>query len=398
MVTLTANYDFNLPEVGSDVDVWGGYLNANWVQLDATFGYLTDSTSGATQAVDFSANKVHLVAADVATVTFSFTNPAAVAKVDLIIDYQNTGIYSLTGASYDSVSYSVSGQATFPTGLFFKPDGTKFYSADNGSSSVYQYTMSTSWDLTTASYDSVSFSIAAQDTSIRGTVFKPDGTKMYIVGTTDSRVYQYSLATAWDISTLAYLSASASITVVVSGVTAVFFKPDGTTMYALSTAGKIGEYALSVAWDVSSATDSDIIADVSAQSSYGTQNLSFSSDGTRMYVINNTSSTLFQYTLSTAWDLTTVVYDDAFLNATTQETATICFFFTPDSTKLYVLGVDNDTIYQYSTGVVGAELVFPAALEAPTIPLTVGKKTALTIVTADSGVSYQVTSVLDGIT
>ena len=34
MATITANYDFNLPEVGADDDVWGDLLNANWDKLD----------------------------------------------------------------------------------------------------------------------------------------------------------------------------------------------------------------------------------------------------------------------------------------------------------------------------------------------------------------------------
>lgn len=34
MPTTTTNYSFNLPVVGADDDVWGGYLNGNWTALD----------------------------------------------------------------------------------------------------------------------------------------------------------------------------------------------------------------------------------------------------------------------------------------------------------------------------------------------------------------------------
>lgn len=34
MPALTANYSFNLPTEGSDDDLWGGYLNANWTSID----------------------------------------------------------------------------------------------------------------------------------------------------------------------------------------------------------------------------------------------------------------------------------------------------------------------------------------------------------------------------
>jgi hypothetical protein len=34
MPSSTTSYDFNLPTVGGDVDLWGGYLNSNWEDLD----------------------------------------------------------------------------------------------------------------------------------------------------------------------------------------------------------------------------------------------------------------------------------------------------------------------------------------------------------------------------
>ncbi|GAH99215.1 unnamed protein product, partial [marine sediment metagenome] len=39
-----------------------------------------------------------------------------------------------------------------PYNLFFKPDGTKMYVVDLGAE-VFQYTLSTPWDVSTANYD-----------------------------------------------------------------------------------------------------------------------------------------------------------------------------------------------------------------------------------------------------
>jgi hypothetical protein len=57
---------------------------------------------------------------------------------------------------------------------------------------VFQYTLSTPFDLATASYDNVIFSIAAQDTSPDAIAFNNDGSKLYMVGNTNETVYQYS--------------------------------------------------------------------------------------------------------------------------------------------------------------------------------------------------------------
>ena len=49
------------------------------------------------------------------------------------------------------------------------------------------------WDLSTASYDSVSFPVASQDSAPRGIAFKSDGSKMYMVGSSNGSVHQYTL-------------------------------------------------------------------------------------------------------------------------------------------------------------------------------------------------------------
>ncbi len=56
---------------------------------------------------------------------------------------------------------------------------------------VNEYDLSTAWDITTASYLQ-NFSVAAQETGPTGLFFKPDGTKMYVIGTTGDAVWQYS--------------------------------------------------------------------------------------------------------------------------------------------------------------------------------------------------------------
>jgi DNA-binding beta-propeller fold protein YncE len=62
------------------------------------------------------------------------------------------------------------------------------YAGDN----VNEYDLSTAWDITTASYLQ-NFSVATQETVPTGIFFKPDGTKMYVVGYGGDAVYSYDL-------------------------------------------------------------------------------------------------------------------------------------------------------------------------------------------------------------
>ncbi len=58
---------------------------------------------------------------------------------------------------------------------------------------VYEYSLSTAWQIDTASYASRSFSIASQEANPASIAFKPDGTAMYMVGSANDTVYEYSL-------------------------------------------------------------------------------------------------------------------------------------------------------------------------------------------------------------
>jgi hypothetical protein len=95
---------------------------------------------------------------------------------------------------------SVTSQETTPQGLAFSSDGTKCYVIGSTSDTIYQYTLSTAWDISTGSYASKSMSVSSQETSPVGLSFSLDGTKCYVVGTTNDTVYQYTLDSAWELT------------------------------------------------------------------------------------------------------------------------------------------------------------------------------------------------------
>ena len=61
-----------------------------------------------------------------------------------------------------------SSEATDPWGVAILDSGTKVYVLDDTNDKIYQYTLSTAWDLSTGSYDSKEFSVASEDASPRG--------------------------------------------------------------------------------------------------------------------------------------------------------------------------------------------------------------------------------------
>ena len=251
----------------------------------------------------------------------------------------------VSNATYDNVSFSVGSQATNPTTIIFSPDGSKMFVNCYSTDSLYQYSLSTGFDITTASYDST-LSFASQDATPVGIALSTDGTKMYMMGGTADDVFQYSLSTAFDISTMSYDGVSYSITA--SFPQGITFSPDGTKMFIVTTdADRIFQYGLSTAWDVSTASYE---TNRSVQSNEVTpRGLSFNPEGTKLYVIGSSSDAVFSYSLSTAFDLDTSVDDNLNVNVASQEANPKGVTFNNDGTKMYIIGA-GDVIYQYSTG------------------------------------------------
>jgi hypothetical protein len=253
--------------------------------------------------------------------------------------------YSLAGAVYDSVSFSVAAQETNPFGLFFKPDGTKMYCAGIVGDDINEYDLSTAWDVSSASFLQ-NFSVAAQEGSPSGVFFKPDGLKMYVTGALGDDVNEYDLSTAWDISTATFLQLF-SVAAQDTNPAGVFFKSDGLKMYITgSLGGSVYEYDLSTAWDVSSASFLQNFS-VAAQETEPT-GVFFKPSGLKMYVVGASGDDVNEYDLSTAWDVSSASFLQNF-SVSSQETAPQGLFFKDDGTKMYVIGPISDTVYQYST-------------------------------------------------
>ena len=251
--------------------------------------------------------------------------------------------WDVSYASYSGTSFDVTGQESSPTAAFFKPDGTKMYVCGTSGDDVNEYDISTAWDVSTASYVQ-NFSVALQESNPAGLFFKPDGTKMYVCGFSSDSVHEYDLSTAWDVSTASFLqtfSVSAQ-----ANPTGIFFKPDGTKMYVCDNVGDdIDEFSLSSAWDISSASYSTSIS-VSARDAQP-QGVSFKADGTKMYFTGTTSDAVNEYDLSTAWDVSSAVYSQAFFVGA-QSFAPNDVFFRSDGLAFFITG--NGNVFAYDIG------------------------------------------------
>lgn len=267
---------------------------------------------------------------------------------DDITQYDLSTAFNVTTAS-NPQTFDPDTDQTYPTGHYFKPDGTKLYFVGNTPDELTEYTLTTPWDVTTAG-SKISIDMSQYDTYGQSIFFKEDGTKMYFVGTTMEYLWEFTLSTPWDISTK-YLDGD-GYEIPTGGQgnsTDLFLKSDGTKMYIIgASSNSIYEYNLSSAFDLSTATVSYIL-NVNADDT-NASGMFFKSDGTRFFICGTTGDMFHQYDLSTAWDLSTAtitISDRGPLeNGAGLDPQGI--YYSPDGTKMYYISSSTDTVYQHN--------------------------------------------------
>lgn len=246
----------------------------------------------------------------------------------------------ISAATYDNKSFSATTQESAASGLAFNNDGTRMYVLGTTNDTVYQYTLSTSFDVSTASL-SGSKNISAQETVPRTLGFNNDGSKMYIMGSAGDDMNQYTLSTPFQVNTATFDNVVFDPSAQDAAPVAFTFNNDGTKLYILGSTTAIYQYSLSTAFDVSTASYDNISGSPSVVS-YG---LSFNSDGTRIFISNSNTDAIDQYNLSTPFDISTISYVDSLdvsnIYANPSGISII-------GEKFYYISSLNDTVYQFT--------------------------------------------------
>ena len=365
----------NAVEVGKNIDVTLGTISSSTVDL-STGNYFNDTLT--------------------ADKTYTFSNPGDVQSFQMEITGGNTTFYGLNPApTYTSNSKSFASQESTPQGMWFKPDGTILYVIGFGNSPdrVHQYSLSTAWDLGTATYAS-KYGNANQDTVNKDIQLKPDGTVAFAYGAANEIMYQYNLSTAWDISTMSYASKQANFSSLgpsASNRNGVFIGDSGTKMYMVagSSYNTVYQYNMSTAWDVSTASYASKSFSMNSQNS-NCHKIIFNDAGTTMILVGQNPFKLFQYTLSTAWDVSTASYSGYDFNPSSQMSSCLDAFANEDG-DLYILDENTDTAFQYAMETAAA-ITWPSSVKwnndsAPDNPAS-GEKDMFSFVTPDDGTTY----------
>ncbi|MEN7548787.1 PKD domain-containing protein [Rapidithrix thailandica] len=268
------------------------------------------------------------------------------------------GAYDISNAIFagDEDCFSIGNENHFANSLSFNHDGTKMFVLGGVGKDIKEYLLSIPFDVSTAVYagDDEKFSVAAQEKNPVSFLFNTDGSKMFVLGHDGRDVKEYQLSTPFDVSTATYAGDSQrfSLAAQVSSPHSLAFSHDGTKMFVLERNKQdIYEYSLSTAFDVSTAIyagDSQRFS-VSAQETSPTS-LAFNHDGTKMFAVGTSGDDINEYSLSTPFDVSTATYagDLERFSVVAQERHPKSLVFNVDGTKMFVVGTMGNEIIEYS--------------------------------------------------
>lgn len=266
-------------------------------------------------------------------------------------DIPNVSDFTYASKAFD-YSTPPTPDETTGQGINIKPDGTRFLIMGRSSGSrYYQHTMSTPWDISTGSYDSVTLEPTGpgeSDGGAMGFEVKPDGTKMYMAGFVFDQIYQFTLTTPWALTAYSF-DGSVSISGQSATVGGMDFSSDGTKVYILDTVSKNAyQYSLTVAWDITSGFTYDSVSFSAATETTNPEGIEFNPDGSQVW-ISSFDGNIYQYDCPTAWDLTGATYSGNSLDIATPTGGVPSGVFFKDANTFYVIerGTTPHQVHQF---------------------------------------------------
>ncbi|MEO9644310.1 MAG: cadherin domain-containing protein, partial [Ekhidna sp.] len=256
--------------------------------------------------------------------------------------------FNLSNIESGFSSFTVNSQETVPTGFAFNNDGTKVYVIGTVNQNVNEYELSTPYSINTASFSGNTFSLAAQETIPTGIVFNTDGSKMFVCGYgTDRKVNQYSLSTPFDITTATHDGTHLNDFGSNGSITGLSFSRNGDKMFVIGNSSQgVRQYSLETPYEITSGVIFDGAVSITEES--GENGLAFNWDGSKLYVVGATTDGVYQYSLTSPFDITAgITYDNVFFDIPALSVPQDVVF-DASGTRIYLIGSTFDRIQQHT--------------------------------------------------
>jgi hypothetical protein len=231
-----------------------------------------------------------------------------------LVEFQPDAAFSI-GTLNEQQIVDISGTNTDSFGLTFNPTGEKLFMPDISNGEVQQYSLSTPFDISTASL--VNTASPSNLSNAEDIQFTSDGTAFFTTEGDEVRKFTCQSFTLDSVSFDSSYDASNEITAMDS----VSFNSGGDKMYLASDRPESGflgfnktvvEYTLSSAFDISSPTEANTLD--TQTNTEGKLDTAWNEDGSKLFVLDYNFGTspdetyVEEYSLSTPFDTTTASF------------------------------------------------------------------------------------------
>jgi DNA-binding beta-propeller fold protein YncE len=262
---------------------------------------------------------------------------------------------SVGGCSGAVNPFDVSDKDGDMTSITFNSDGSKMFLLGLENDDVYEYKLCKNYHLGSASYIT-SFSLSGRESTPQGIAFNSDGTKMFISGDSGGDINEFALSTAFDISSAGFTGngcTGGGSGATGAKPTAMNFNADGTKLLVLDKgSNKVRESVLSTGFVITSGctydsdNDSPNLNSLSGVEDAKAQGMAFNDDGTKMFILGAQHDKVYQLSLS-AFDVSTAAFV-ASLDISDHETFPSGLEFSSDGKTMFIVGRDGDEINVYA--------------------------------------------------
>ncbi|MEL7001338.1 MAG: beta-propeller fold lactonase family protein [Bacteroidota bacterium] len=252
----------------------------------------------------------------------------------------------LSAITYNDEFLSIASEDLVPTGMVLSPDGTKLYMLGSSNDEVYEYSLAVPFDILCAAFTGNKLDVAGQETVPTGITITPDGTKLFMTGNLSDRIHQYDMSTPFDLSTATLSTTSLNIFSQDRAPRDITFSDDGKSLFLVGDySDTIYEFALSVAFDISTATvTSNTLA--TASQDVSPRSIDFNANGTILFLTGINGDKIYQYSLGTPFDISTATFSSSF-DVSAQEISPQGIVIETQGRRLLLIGNAGDKIYQY---------------------------------------------------
>jgi sugar lactone lactonase YvrE len=224
---------------------------------------------------------------------------------DKVYDFALSRQYDITTATLNKIGPTISALEGSPSGLTFKPDGTIMYICGTTGHRIIQYNMSEAWNVNSATAG-LTFNVAnaLSVTNPQAVQLSSNGKYMYFVDSGTDIIYQLSLTQAWNVNTASYLTQK-YLGSFDGAFTGIYFSSNGSSMFLGGQGNdRIKEFRLSTSWNVNTAT---IYANSGSFNSFSDamSGIAFANNGSMVYLTDTTYDLIHQLPMTQAWNVNT---------------------------------------------------------------------------------------------